>query len=258
MTDALRLAFGTLSVVPIGHQRAVDRRTWGRSMVVAPVVGAVLGLVAAAAAVGVLELAVEPLLAAVAAVATLALLTRGLHLDGLADVADGLGSALSPVDARAVMKRPDIGPFGVVTIVLALLAQIAALTALVATTSTTGLAVAVVGAALLSRTAITWSCRHGVRAASPDGLGGQVAASVSVSVAAAVLVLAVALVTAGGHLVDARFAGAAAISAVGAVGVAELWRRHCSRRFAGLTGDVLGSVEQVTFTAYLLVLAILA
>ncbi|HUV48459.1 MAG TPA: adenosylcobinamide-GDP ribazoletransferase, partial [Actinomycetes bacterium] len=100
MTDALRLAFGTLSVIPVGLPRDVDHRTWGRSMIGAPVVGVVLGMVAAAVAIGLLELGASPLMAGVAAVATLALLTRALHLDGLADVADGLGSGRSPVDAR--------------------------------------------------------------------------------------------------------------------------------------------------------------
>jgi adenosylcobinamide-GDP ribazoletransferase len=87
----------------------------------APAVGLLLGAVAAA----VLELAARwgrtgPLLAAVLAVAALALLTRGLHLDGLADQAAD--------QALAIMKRSDIGPFGVVTLVLTLGVQVAALT----------------------------------------------------------------------------------------------------------------------------------
>ena len=60
-------------------------------------------------------------------VALLAVLTRGLHLDGLADTADGLGSGRRGEAALAVMRQSDIGPFGVVTLVLALLVQVAAL-----------------------------------------------------------------------------------------------------------------------------------
>ena len=59
--------------------------------------------------------------------AALALLTRGLHLDGLADLADGLGSGQPAATALDIMRRSDIGPFGTVTLVLVLLTQVAAL-----------------------------------------------------------------------------------------------------------------------------------
>ncbi|NEE30554.1 adenosylcobinamide-GDP ribazoletransferase, partial [Streptomyces sp. SID7982] len=68
-----------------------------------------------------------PLLAAVASVAVPAALTRGLHLDGLADTADGLGSGKPAEDALRIMKQSDIGPFGVITLLLVLLAQVAVL-----------------------------------------------------------------------------------------------------------------------------------
>ena len=51
----------------------------------------------------------------------------GLHLDGLADTADGLGSGKPAEDALRIMKQSDIGPFGVITLLFVLLAQVAAL-----------------------------------------------------------------------------------------------------------------------------------
>ncbi|WP_233289123.1 adenosylcobinamide-GDP ribazoletransferase, partial [Kitasatospora sp. MBT63] len=95
--DGLRFAFGTLSVLRVRVDRW-DRTAAGRAMLAAPLVGLVLGGFAAGAG-ALVGLRAGGLLAAVAAVAVLAALTRGLHLDGLADVADGLGSGKPAEDA---------------------------------------------------------------------------------------------------------------------------------------------------------------
>ena len=58
------------------------------------------------------------------------LLTRGLHIDGLADTADGLGSYADAAKALQIMKKSDIGPFGVAAIVSVLLIDTAAVTSL--------------------------------------------------------------------------------------------------------------------------------
>ena len=98
-----------------------------------PPLGGVLGAVAGLPAALVLWRAPGAgLLGAVLAVVVLALLTRGLHLDGLADTADGLGSRAPAERALEIMRRSDIGPFGVVTLVLVLAVDLAAVTALAA------------------------------------------------------------------------------------------------------------------------------
>ncbi|WP_239319300.1 adenosylcobinamide-GDP ribazoletransferase [Planomonospora parontospora] len=172
--DGLRLAVGTLSVFPV-RPGTVDRRAGGRAMALAPLVGALLGGVAAVVLSAALWLGVSPLLASVLAVGTLALLTRALHLDGLADLADGLGSGRPAEQALDIMKRSDIGPFGVVTLVLVLGVQVAAL----AEASAAGYGpVALVAACVTGRLAITWACREGVPAARPGGLGATVAGTV--------------------------------------------------------------------------------
>ncbi|MBG0816245.1 adenosylcobinamide-GDP ribazoletransferase [Planomonospora sp. ID82291] len=172
--DGLRLAVGTLSVFPV-RPGTVDRRAGGRAMALAPLVGALLGGVAAVVLSAALRLGVSPLLASVLAVGTLALLTRALHLDGLADLADGLGSGRPAEQALDIMKRSDIGPFGVVTLVLVLGVQVAAL----AEASAAGYGpVALVAACVAGRLAITRACREGVPAARQGGLGATVAGTV--------------------------------------------------------------------------------
>lgn len=193
LMHGLRLAVGTLSVWPVRVER-VDRRIAGRAMALAPGVGLVLGAVAALA----LLLPGPPLLGAALALGLLAVLTRGLHLDGLADLADGLGSGKPAPQALDIMKKSDIGPFGVLALVLTLLVQAAAL-------SEAGPA-ALVTACVTGRLALLWACRPGVPAAREEGLGAMVAGTVRthvawlVTLAALLATLGLGLVTWPGSL----------------------------------------------------------
>ena len=258
VTDALRLCLGTLTILRVRPPRHVDRRVAGRAMVLAPLVGLALGCVLLALlwTLG----GRSSLLAAVGAVAALALLTRGLHLDGLADTADGLGSGRDADRALEVMRRGDVGPFGVVTLLLVLLLQVAALDGLVQTS--TGRA-AVVAALVLSRLVLPALCSRGIPAARPEGLGAMVAGTVgrvalAVSAVVSVLVLlVVALVLAPTY--DSVTSGSwlhLVAFLVGPAVVTGLFARRCIRRFGGVTGDVLGACVEVAFTAALLVAAL--
>ncbi|MDP4506205.1 adenosylcobinamide-GDP ribazoletransferase [Nonomuraea turcica] len=165
LMHGLRFAIGTLSVFPVRVEH-VDRQVAGQAMTLAPVVGLALGAVAGLP----LGLPVPALLSAALAVGLLALLTRGLHLDGLADLADGLGSGKPADQALAIMKKSDIGPFGVMALVFTLLVQVAAL-------AEAGFA-ALAAACVAGRLALTWACRPSVPAARPEGLGATVAGTV--------------------------------------------------------------------------------
>ncbi|GAA4188825.1 adenosylcobinamide-GDP ribazoletransferase [Microbispora amethystogenes] len=181
-------AVGTLTIFPVPPV-PVDRSVAGRAMSLAPFVGVALGLVGSAVFVVAHAASDSPLIGAVLAVGTLAWLTRALHLDGLADLADGLGSGKAAQGALDVMKRSDIGPFGVVTLLITLFLQVATLqragpfawAVLVAATAT-------------GRLAVTWACRTGVPAARPGGLGALVAGTVRRSAAVAATVVTAAVV----------------------------------------------------------------
>lgn len=238
--DAVRLAVGTLTIIPVRPPRRLDHAVASRAMSLAPLVGLGLGLLAATLVV-VGRHWWSPLLTATLAVALLALASRGLHLDGLADTADGLGSGRRVAEALELMRRGDIGPFGVVTLVLVLILQI------VATSQAPWWALVV--AVPVGRLGMTFACSRGVPAARPDGLGASVAGSVPRPVCVA---LGLALL-----LFAAPFDGRQSIVAVGcglvtAVGVAA----YAVRRLGGVTGDVLGAVSEVSTTTTLLVLAV--
>ncbi|MDI3387212.1 adenosylcobinamide-GDP ribazoletransferase [Streptomyces sp. B-S-A8] len=257
LEDGLRFAFGTLTVLPVRLTRW-DRGAARAGMLCAPLAGLVVGLCAAALGTALLLLGTGPLLAAVATVAVPAALTRGLHLDGLADTADGLGSNKPAEAALAIMKRSDIGPFGVVTLLFALLAQVAAVSHAYESGWAEG-AVAAVVSAVAARVALTLASRSGVPAARPDGLGAAVAGTVSVRSASAVLGV-VTVVAAGCGALWGEATVSAAVRCGGAVlvavGAAELLLRRCVRRFGGVTGDVFGALAETAATAALVVLVL--
>ena len=246
MIDGLRLAATLFTVAPL-PAGPVNRATAAVAMAVAPGVGAALGAVLGGLLLGLDALAVPPLLAGVAVVGAGALLTRGLHLDGLADTVDGLGAYRSREQALEIMKRPDVGPFGVVALVLTLSAQAAAVAALPARGWPAALA-AVVAATATGRAAVSWACRRNVPAARPEGLGALVAGTVGGPALAlgTVAVAALAVPAVPGR----PWQGPAAVLA--ALAVAVLLGRHVVRRLGGITGDVLGAAVEVTATlAYL-------
>lgn len=254
--ESLRLAVGTLTVVPVRPPTRVDRATAGRAMAWAPLVGAGLGAVAAALFEAVRAATASEagtLLAAVLAVAALALLTRGLHWDGLADTADGLGSGRPADGALAVMRRSDVGPFGVVAVVLTALVQVSALVA----AADRGVGwLALVTGVTTGRTAAAVACARGIPAARADGLGATVAGSVPSGVAGALAVAVVSAAAAG-----AAVAGAGPDRAAGAVvlglAVAALLLRRCVRRLGGISGDVLGALVETAAAAALVGFALL-
>ncbi|MEQ8144242.1 adenosylcobinamide-GDP ribazoletransferase [Streptomyces sp. OP7] len=252
--DGLRFAFGTLTVLPAGLTRW-DRAAARAGMLCAPVVGLVVGVVAAGAALVLLLLGAGPLLAAVASVAVPAALTRGLHLDGLADTADGLGSGKPAEDALRIMKQSDVGPFGVLTLVLVLLAQVAALAQAYGDSWARG-ALAAVVSAVAARLALTLAARPGVPPARPEGLGAAVAGVVPVRGAAVAVLLVTGVLAGAGAALGAPDALRAGLAVLVAAGAAELLLRHCVRRFGGVTGDVFGGLAETAATTALVVMSL--
>ncbi len=233
-------------------------------MVLAPAVGVLVGGIAAA--VVLLAQLVQPdadLLAAVLGVLVVAGLSGGLHLDGLADFADALGSRRDRETMLRIMKQSDIGPFGVVAIVGVLLLDVAALTAcLQANFGWQALLIATTA----SRLTLPWSCRTSIPAARPNGLGAMVAATVRPATAALATALVLAATAAlswqpqltgpaTAPLTWQRLAGTAdAVLLAVAIGV--LTSRWASRKLGGTTGDVLGATVELALPTALLALAL--
>lgn len=253
----LRLSVGLLTVIPVGAIADVDRRVARSAMLLAPLIGLLLGAIAAAVLVGVRALVpstLGALLAAVLAISTLAYLTRALHLDGLADTADALGSGRSGDAALEIARRGDVGPFGVVTLVLVLLVQVTALA--VAADAGWG-ALAVVVAVVTGRVAAVVACTRGIPAACPEGLGALVAGTVPRLAALTWVVVALGLaVAAGAWLTGVAWAPALAVATGLALALAVVARSV--GRLGGINGDVLGASIEATTTTALVILAVSA
>jgi adenosylcobinamide-GDP ribazoletransferase len=193
------------------------------------------------------------LLSATLVVALAAWITRGLHWDGLADVADGLGSGAPAERAREIMRRSDIGPFGVLALGFTVALQVLSLAQLPA--GAPALAAWVLATAL-GRFAAVVACGWWAHAARTDGLGATVIGSVTpvLMVTAGIVTAVVALVVGVAGPLPWPIAllwGPLAAIAV-ALGLAWLARR----RFGGSTGDVLGATVELAVVAVLLVLAL--
>ena len=145
----LRAAIGFLTILPAGRRGPATDLS--RAPAWFPVVGLLLGAIVAGVDVlirlayaipwipargGELEFLLTGFrefpffLEGVVLVAVLALLTRGLHLDGLADTYDALAGGNDRERRLEILRDPHVGAFGVVAVVLLLLAKVSALVAL--------------------------------------------------------------------------------------------------------------------------------
>ena len=248
LRDGVRLAVGTLTVVRVPPPSRTDRDVARTAMLLAPAVAVVPAGAAAVAAWAADAVGLAALVVAAVAVAACALTSRGLHLDGLADTADGLASSYDRSQALAVMRRGDLGPAGGVTLVLVVLGQVACLAQVAAAPAGPSVLAALVVAVVAGRATLPLLCMRGVPSARPGGLGATVIGSVPRTAATAALAL-----TCGALALLAGWAAVAAVLAAAASAAVLAWR--CVVRLGGLTGDVLGAGVEIGCLVALLVLA---
>lgn len=231
---APRTAFAFLTRLPMGlpPDRAIDLRAAAPWF---PIVGLAVGGVGAG--VRVLAGAVLPAApATVLALASMVLLTGGLHEDGLADTADAIGAHVDRARRLEILRDPRIGTFGGLALALALLFSYSALSGLPADRFARAV---VVGAALARTSPLIQS-----RLAPParrDGSG----ALLSPSILAIVIASAVATAAAIGIGLPAPGGTALGTALIATVGGSLLVRRM----IGGTTGDTFGAVAKLVEVA---------
>jgi adenosylcobinamide-GDP ribazoletransferase len=202
-----------------------------------PIVGVVVGAVVGGVWWGAAELWPIAVAAALAVVADV-VVTGALHLDGLADTADGVLPHVDRARRLDVMAAPDVGAFGVTAVASALVMRTIAL----ASTTPDVLLIAAIWCA--ARTVMTVAMRV-VPYARPGGLAdGFVGGSAAPILFGAVLALVLGVAAEGGP-------GALAVLACAAAGGGVVLLARA--RLGGFTGDVLGAAGVVGETVGLLV-----
>lgn len=248
----LMIQFMTRYPIPVEIEFTAEH--FVRGMKWLPLIGLLVGLPAAVAfQLGENLLGREP--AAIFAVILLILLTGGLHLDGIADTADGLFSYRSRERMLEIMRDSTLGTNGVTAVVLSVLLKFIFLSAI----SGAYAPQAVMLAPVVGRMALTWHAAVARYAREQPGIGdyvnqsgpGQAAAATGIS-----LVLSLAVLLLFGLAPGPALAAALLLHLAGIL-VGAGFAGYLKRRLGGITGDTLGAtIELVEISTLFLFLVL--
>lgn len=226
------LAWQFLSIIPVKVKKASDQDL-AQSLVYFPVVGLLLGLILAGLKIILGALGMNPLSSVMILVVSLIILTGGIHLDGLADTLDAFASRKNKDEMLAIMRDSRIGVMGVLGIASALLVKIALLFSF----RNSLLPLALILSCLVSRWALACSIflfpyarKEGKAGAYFSGMTRKIFTLCTIITLACLLI----------------FSGLSGllIIIICAAGIYLLGRFSC-RKIGGLTGDVLGAINEI-------------
>ena len=226
--------------MPVTLNEGTENRQLADVVWAFPLVGGLVGALASLALLVGFQLGLHPLACGLIAVATQALVTGALHEDGLADVADGFGGGYKIVDKLRIMRDSQLGTYGV----LALIFSVTFRAGLIAGMTTQTMAVlALISAGVVSRALVALAMNQ-LEMVRTDGLATGAGKPTNEAT----------LVTLGlGAAAAFLFLGASGwIVLAVAFGTAVMVGLLAKRQIGGQTGDVLGTVQQVTDAAVLL------
>ena len=238
-------AFSFLTILPVGHPSLSGGKELARSMAFFPLVGLIIGLILAVGHYLFLFLFSEPL-SLWLTIGLLALLTRGLHLDGFADTVDGLGSGGPREKVLEVMRDSRIGAFGVIGLILLIGAKYFALDQI----PRASIPYALILMAVTGRNAMVLVCYRSPYARSEGGLAKAFTENLGVREIALSLATAfgIALWVMGIH-------GAAVFIGTGFFSLG--YRYFFIKKLGGVTGDILGGANELAELLCLLLVVIL-
>jgi adenosylcobinamide-GDP ribazoletransferase len=239
-------AFQFLTILPLPRNLDLGERAIGRGIWFFPVVGLLIGAAVAGLDFGLSQL-LPPLPESVLLVCALLLVSGGLHVDGLADTADGFFSSRPRERILEIMKDSRSGPMAIAALVCVLCLKMAALASL-PTQPWLQRAGAVVLMPLAGRCALVFQLNLLPYARAEGGL-----ASAFVKARHGLQPVWAMAVLAGASWLLLGLAGVAVVVGVLLTNVLFAW--YCHRKIRGFTGDTLGAACELTEVAVALVVA---
>lgn len=229
---ALFAAIGFLTVMPLPNRWHGSESDLGRSPIWFPLVGVMIGG-AVALFDSVLGLFLPATVVSTFSVLMMLAASGGLHMDGLADTADGFFSARDRKRMLEIMRDSRSGPMGVIAICSVLLLKIVTLAAVPSPLRVSTLVLMPVA----GRTALTVSLTALPYARSSGGL-----ARVFRTDGIQALLAAAALMAAGWLLQGYK----GLVAAMASLAVTQLMAGYSKKKIGGFTGDTLGATCELT------------
>jgi adenosylcobinamide-GDP ribazoletransferase len=247
----LRVALAFFTRLPLAGPADHGLPDFSRAARATPLAGALVGLIGGIALAILIGLGIAPLAAALAAIGLMILITGGLHEDGLADTADGLG-AFDREKRLAIMRDSRIGSYGVLALIIAIGTKAALLAQIAEQSGVLAGAAALIAAEGLSRLTALYPL-HALSPARSDGLSHSAfAPTASAMVQGAAVGGAITLLAVGFTIGLLGFL----IAAITAIALALAGTRWADHMLGGHTGDIAGAVQQVTALGMLAAVAV--
>ena len=249
LRDALQypvIALEFLTILRITRPRIYENSLFAGSISCYPIIGLGIGALLWVAA-NLLEQIVEPEVNSAILLIFLTLLSGGLHLDGLADTADGLASQGTKADKLGIMSIGNTGPAGAVALVLTLLLQWVVLSEILVLSDQLSRSALII-TPMLAR----WSVIPMIGLFPParlSGLGNSIQQSLNTI---PMIIGTITAIIASAFLLGAL--GILLIFVTGTTAITIAWL--ASKQLEGTTGDILGAGIELSQTTVLLIFLI--
>lgn len=239
----------TLTILPVPGR---DSDKLSSALFWFPVTGLLLGSILCGIVEAISWLHPEPWAEGVAVIVLLfsIVLTRGLHLDGLSDWADGFWGSTDREKVLRIMKDPTIGSFGAAALTIFLLAKWIFLTRIISSSSP---ALYIITAYVLSRTMQAVLASSFSYARANGGTGEAFIKDAGPRHRVSVLAIALVILM----VIGWRNQTSAALLATAWL-ITILFGKYSAKRIGGITGDVLGACSEIIETSTLAACAFMA